>query len=116
MGQVRQQVAAGIEQRRTEWLTYLHGQAAAGLARPDLVVAELVVAELEAAVADLAEIDRVRQVVESPSGGRLFGTGTTITGNAVEAARETRERAAVALAGLERHAAKVAREKASQPV
>ncbi|MEW1584796.1 hypothetical protein AB0283_05035 [Micromonospora vinacea] len=110
MAQVRRQVAAGIEQRQAEWLTYLHGQAAAGLARLDLVVAEL-----DAAVANLAEIDRVRQTVEAPSPGLMFTAGSFIAGNVVEAARQTRQSAAEALAGLERHAAKAAREKASQP-
>ncbi|MFC3500828.1 hypothetical protein ACFOOK_07590 [Micromonospora krabiensis] len=103
VAQVRRQVVAGITERQAEWLSYLHGQAAHGLARLDLIVAEL-----ESALTDLAEIDRVRQVVESPTPGRLFGTGSPIAGNAVEAAREARQRAAVALAGLERHAAKVA--------
>lgn len=106
---VREQVAAGIAERRAEWLAYLHGQAAHGLARLDLVVSEL-----EAAVENLAEIDRVRQTVEQPSAGRLFSAGSQIAGNAVEAARQARERAAVALAGLERHAAKVSRDKSAQ--
>ncbi|MGW3783083.1 hypothetical protein ACWD5Z_00745 [Micromonospora chokoriensis] len=101
VGQVRRQVAAGIEQRQAEWLTYLHGQAAAGLARLDLVLAEL-----GAAVADLAEIDRVRQTVESPSAALMFNAGSFIAGNVAEAARQTRQSAAEALAGLERYAAK----------
>ncbi|MGC5021947.1 hypothetical protein [Micromonospora sp. DT47] len=98
---VRREVAAGIAERREEWLTYLHDQATAGLARLDLVVAEL-----EAAVENLAEIDRVRQTVEQADSGRLFSAGSMIVGNAVEAARRSRERAATALAGLERHASK----------
>ncbi|MEU2171181.1 hypothetical protein ACH47V_29555 [Micromonospora chersina] len=104
---VRHEVAAGITERRDEWLTYLHGQAAHGLARLDLVVSEL-----EAAVENLAEIDRVRQTVEAPASGRLFSAGSMIAGNAVEQARQARERAAAALAGLERHAAKVGKGKA----
>jgi hypothetical protein len=106
---VRREVAAGIAERRGEWLTYLHGQAVHGLARLDLVVAEL-----EAALENLAEIDRVRQAVEQASPSRLFSAGSMIVGNAVEAARRSRERAATALAGLERHAAKAGRAKASQ--
>ncbi|WP_446216443.1 hypothetical protein [Micromonospora sp. IBHARD004] len=106
---VRREVAAGIAERRDEWLTYLHGQAAAGLARLDLVVAEL-----EAAVENLAEIDRVRQTVEQANSGRLFSAGSMIIGNAVEAARRSRERAATALAGLERHAAKASKAKTAQ--
>ncbi|MGW4155536.1 hypothetical protein ACWEDF_20500 [Micromonospora chersina] len=103
---VRREVADGITERRAEWLTYLHGQAAHGLARLDLVLSEL-----EAAVENLAEIDRVRQTVESPGAGRLFSAGSLIAGNAVEQARQARERAAAALAGLERHAAKVSKAK-----
>lgn len=101
---VRREVATGIAERRAEWLTYLHGQATAGLARLDLVVAEL-----EAAVENLAEIDRVRQTVEQANSGRLFSAGSMIVGNAVEAARRSRERAATALAGLERNAAKASK-------
>ncbi|MGV9212991.1 hypothetical protein ACTFTM_14130 [Micromonospora sp. RB23] len=79
-------------------MSYLHGQAAAGLARLDLVLAEL-----DAAVTNLAEIDRIRQTVKSPSAGRLFTAGTPIpVTSAVEAARQTRQSAAEALAGLER--------------
>lgn len=109
VAKVRGDVAAGVTERRDEWLTYLHGQAAHGLARLDLVVAEL-----EAAVENLCEIDRVRQTVEAPAAGRLFSAGSMIAGNAVEAARQTRERAAATLAGLERHAAKASKAKASQ--
>ncbi|MFG1871887.1 hypothetical protein [Micromonospora arborensis] len=106
VGKVRQQVAAGITERQAEWLSYLHGQAAAGLARLDLVLAEL-----DAAVSNLAEIDRVRQTVEAPSAGNLFNAGSFIAGNVVETARQTRQSAAEALAGLERHAAKVEAQK-----
>ncbi|MEU0156159.1 hypothetical protein [Micromonospora fulviviridis] len=104
---VRREVAAGVTERRAEWLTYLHGQAAHGLARLDLVLSEL-----EAAVENLAEIDRVRQTVEQPGAGRLFSAGSMIAGNAVEQARQARERAAAALAGLERHASKASKGKA----
>ncbi|GAA4576893.1 hypothetical protein GCM10023176_49320 [Micromonospora coerulea] len=105
VAKVREQVAEGIAERREEWLSYLHGQAAHGLARLDLVVAEL-----EAAVENLAELDRVRQTVEGHA--RLFSGASMIAGNAVESARETRQRAAETLAGLERHAAKVAKQNA----
>ncbi|WP_347404800.1 hypothetical protein [Micromonospora sp. WMMD1102] len=73
---LRRRVAAGIAERRPEWLAYLHGQAVAELARLDLVVKE-------------------------PS--RLFVAGSTIAGRAVQEVRETRERAASALWSLERH-------------
>lgn len=106
VGQVRRQVAAGIEQRQAEWLTYLHGHAVHGLARLDLVLAEL-----DAAVSDLAEIDRVRQTVEAPSAALMFNAGSFIAGNVAEAAQQTRRSAAKTLAGLERHAAKVEVEK-----
>ncbi|GAB3185873.1 hypothetical protein FHX75_13508 [Micromonospora palomenae] len=109
VAKVRQQVADGIAERQAEWLSYLRDQAAHGLARLDLVVSEL-----EAAVENLAEIDRVRQAVESPSAGRLFHGASMIAGNAVDAARETRQRAAEALAGLERHAAKARKAEAAQ--
>ncbi|PWU44264.1 hypothetical protein DLJ46_26945 [Micromonospora globispora] len=77
VGKVRREVARGIAERRDEWLTYLHGQAAHGLARLDGIITEL-----EAAVENLAEIDRVRQTVESPLYGRLFSAGSMIAGNA----------------------------------
>lgn len=108
VAKVRHEVAAGIAERRTEWLTYLHGQASHGLARLDAAVAEL-----EAAAENMAELDRVRQTVEQPAAGRLFSGASFIAGNAVEQAREARERAAATLAGLERHAAKAAKAKAS---
>ncbi|WP_374539478.1 hypothetical protein [Micromonospora aurantiaca (nom. illeg.)] len=107
--QVRRETVERITERRDEWLSYLHGQAAHGLARLDLVLTEL-----ESAVENLAEIDRVRQTVERPVPRGLFAAGSPIAGNAVEAARQARERAAGALAGLERHAARVGTEKASQ--
>ncbi|MFD6661723.1 hypothetical protein ACFWDK_05080 [Micromonospora chalcea] len=106
---VRQETVQRIAERRGEWLSYLHGQAAHGLARLDLVLTEL-----ESAVENLAEIDRVRQTVERPVARHLFSAGSPVAGNAVEAARQARERAAEALAGLERHAARVGTEKASQ--
>ncbi|MGW0215547.1 hypothetical protein ACWDXH_14250 [Micromonospora chokoriensis] len=71
---------------------------AAGLARLDLVLAEL-----DAAVVDLAEIDRVRQPMEAPSAGLMFNAGSFIAGNVMEAAQQTRQSAAEALAGLDRY-------------
>ncbi|MEU8009816.1 hypothetical protein [Micromonospora parva] len=101
VGQVRRQVVAWIEQRQAERLTNLHGQAAAGLARLDLVAAELT------AVADLAEIDRVRQTVKAPSTGLMFNAGSFIAGNVMAAAQQTRQGAAEALAGLKRCTARL---------
>ncbi|SCG60245.1 hypothetical protein [Micromonospora inositola] len=106
---VQHEVAAGIAERRDEYVTYLRDQAAHGLARLDAAIGEL-----DATIADLMEIDRVRQTVDDPGAGRLFSAGSFLAGNAVEAARETRERAAATLAPLERAAAKVAKAKASQ--
>lgn len=99
---VRRDIASGIASRRDEWLAYLHAQASHGLARLDLVLAEL-----DASLADLAEIDRVRQTVERPSSSNLFTAGSSLAmGDAVASVQQARERAAKTLASLARHTAK----------
>lgn len=102
---VRREVAQGIGARRDEWLGYLHAQASHGLARLDLVLAELA-----SSLADLAEIDRVRQTVEKASAASLFSSASQVEmGRAVPEAQEARDRAATALSSLARHAARAAR-------
>ncbi|MGW4295434.1 hypothetical protein ACWEH1_20610 [Micromonospora chersina] len=78
MEQVRREVVDGIAERRSEWLVYLHGQAAHGLARLELVLSETGGSHGEPGR------DRPGTADRGAPASRLFSTGWMIAGNAVE--------------------------------
>jgi hypothetical protein len=101
VGKLRAEVADGIAARREGWLAYLAAHGAASLGRLDLVLLEL-----DAVLADLREVDAVRQAVTTPDAKRLFADGSPIGAGALDAIRAARQSAAETLAPLGRHAAR----------
>ena len=99
---VRQDVANAIKAQKVEWRTYLSAHASNNLGRLDSVLSEL-----SSVLDELALIDLMRQVTETRGGRIPFSSGRLLpTDGAVQSVREAREKAAEALGGLGKYAAK----------